>query len=201
MEVGVRILELESRLSKSLAREEALASRDSLTGLPNRRALYDRLREELSHAKRTRTSVGVIMVDLDHFKHINDQFGHAAGDEALRRVAKALLAHRRDYDFTGRWGGEEFLVILPGATLADAGRVAERIRTAIQAIELPMGGTEPVRLRASLGVAAARPAVLPVGLDELLGSADDAMYRAKREGRNRVRLHADGREAPGTGPS
>jgi len=199
MGVGVRILELETRLREALAREEALATRDSLTGLPNRRALYDRARAELNHAARTRTSVGLIMVDLDHFKRINDQFGHAAGDEALRRVAEVLQRNRRDYDFTGRWGGEEFLTILPGASLAQAGLVAERIRSAIQSIELKVGGLDTVELRASFGVAAARPAAFPIGLDELLGSADDAMYRAKREGRNRVRLQADEGPAPAPG--
>jgi diguanylate cyclase (GGDEF)-like protein len=195
--VGVRILEVEGRLSDSLAREEALASRDSLTGLPNRRALYDRARSELSSAARARTSVALIMLDLDHFKRINDQFGHAGGDEALRRVAEVLREHRRDYDFVGRWGGEEFLVILPGASLAQAGLVAERIRTAIQSIDLRLGGPDTVTLRASLGVAAARPAAFSNVLDELLRSADDAMYRAKREGRNRVSLHADGRATAG----
>jgi two-component system chemotaxis response regulator CheY len=200
MGVGARILELERRLRESLAREEALATRDSLTGLPNRRALYERARVELSRATRTRTSLGIIMVDLDHFKLINDQFGHAAGDEALRRVADVLQKNQRDYDFTGRWGGEEFLVVLPSASLAQAGLVAERMRSAIQSIELQVGGSEPVKLRASLGVAAARPTAFPIGLDELLESADDAMYRAKQEGRDRVRLHGDRAAAQGAGP-
>jgi len=190
MGVGARILDLEQRLSASVAREEALALLDSLTGLPNRRGLYERAQAELSRARREKGSVSVIMMDLDHFKEINDQFGHAVGDEALRRVAKVLQENRRDYDFTGRWGGEEFLVILPGASLVQAGLVAERLRSAIQSIELTVGGQGTVGLRASFGAAAACPATSPVGLDELLERADDAMYRAKREGRNRVRFHA-----------
>jgi diguanylate cyclase (GGDEF)-like protein len=189
MGVGARILHLESRLSESLAREEALATRDSLTGLPNRRALYDRARAELSRAARENGSVGVILVDLDHFKRINDQFGHAAGDEALCRVGEVLQRARREYDFTGRWGGEEFLVILPGATLAQAGLVAERIRTAMETITLRQEGATPIALRASMGVASASPAARPLGLDELLLQADDALYRAKAGGRNRVCLH------------
>jgi len=190
MGVGRRILDLEARLSDSLAREAAIANLDSLTGLPNRRALYDRARTELSRATREKRSLGVIMMDLDHFKEINDRFGHAVGDSALRRVAEVLQENRRDYDLAGRWGGEEFLVILPGTTLAQAGVVAERIRSAIQSIELQVGGQDPVTIRASLGAAAACPSELRVGFDELVERADHAMYQAKEEGGNRVMLHA-----------
>jgi two-component system chemotaxis response regulator CheY len=189
MGVGARILDLESRLSESLAREEALATRDSLTGLPNRRALYDRARAELSRAARENGSVGVILVDLDHFKRINDRFGHAAGDEALCRIADVLQRTRREYDYAGRWGGEEFLVILPGASLAQTGLVAERIRAAMETITLRQEGATPTPLRASMGVASASPAARPLGLDELLLQADDALYRAKAGGRNRVCIH------------
>jgi two-component system chemotaxis response regulator CheY len=190
MGVGARILQLEGRLSELLAREEALATRDSLTGLPNRRALSERTRVELSRAARARTSVGLILLDLDHFKRINDQFGHAAGDEALRKVAEVLQQNKRDYDFTGRWGGEEFLVVLPGTTLSQSEVVAERIRKVIQSVRLDFGGPEPVELRASLGVVCAQPATPPMAIDDLLLQADHALYRAKREGRNCVRLHA-----------
>jgi two-component system chemotaxis response regulator CheY len=189
MGVGARILQLEERLSASVAREEALAIQDSLTGLPNRRGLRGRAQAELSRAEREKGCVSVIMLDLDRFKGINDRFGHAVGDKALRRVAEVLQENRRDYDLTGRWGGEEFLVILPGASLAQAGAVGERLRSAIQSIELRVGGQDVVTLRASLGIAATYPAAHPVELDELLERADRAMYRAKREGGNRVRLH------------
>jgi two-component system chemotaxis response regulator CheY len=189
MGVGERILRLEARLSESLAREEALATRDSLTGLTNRRALSEFARVELSRAARARTSVGLILMDLDHFKRINDRFGHAAGDKALRQVAEVLQRNRRDYDCTGRWGGEEFLVVLPGTTLSQAETVAERIRESIQAARLDLGGPEAVQLSVSLGVACAPPASPPAELDDLLRQADAALYRAKQEGRNRVRLH------------
>jgi diguanylate cyclase (GGDEF)-like protein len=189
MGVGARILQLEKRLSESLAREEALATRDGLTGLPNRRALTDIARVELSRAARARTSVGLIVMDLDHFKRINDEFGHAAGDKALQQVAEVLQKSKRDYDYTGRWGGEEFLVVLPGTSLSQAAMVAERIRTSIQAVRLDLGVPGTVELRASLGVTCAPPVSPPVGLDDLLRQADAALYRAKREGRNRVRLH------------
>jgi len=189
MGVGARILDLETRLSESLAREEELATRDSLTGLPNRRALYDWARVELSRADREKRSVGVIMMDIDHFKPINDRFGHAVGDEALRRVADVLQKSKRDYDYTGRWGGDEFLTILPGTSMLQAGLVAERIRASIDKVRLGVGGADSVELRSSLGVACASPAVSPIGLDELLKQADDALYQAKAEGRNRVCLH------------
>ena len=188
--VGARILELETRLSDSLAREEELASRDSLTGLPNRRALYDRARAELNRAQREKKSLGVIMIDIDHFKPINDKFGHAAGDEALRRVAEVLQRSKRDYDFTGRWGGDEFLAILPGTSILQAGLVAERIRASIGLIRPAANGEEAVELQTSMGVACASPAFHPVELDELLKQADGALYRAKAEGRNRVCLHS-----------
>jgi two-component system cell cycle response regulator len=193
--VGARILELERRLSESLAREEALATRDSLTGLPNRRALYDRARVELSRAARAKTSVGLILVDLDHFKRINDEYGHAAGDEALRRVAEVLQRNKRDYDHTGRWGGEEFLVVLPGTSLSQTAMVAERIRTSMATVKLDLGGERAVDLRASLGVACAPPTSPPVDLDDLLLQADDALYRAKAEGRDRVCFHQPTRQA------
>jgi two-component system cell cycle response regulator len=188
MGVGARILALETGLSASLAREEALSSLDSLTGLPNRRALCARALAELSRAERARTSVGIIMMDIDHFKEINDRFGHAAGDDALRQVAAALQKNKRDYDFPGRWGGEEFLIIVPGASLAQAAVVAERVRASVEMVELQ--GTGAGELRSSLGVAAASPALRPIGFEELVQQADDAMYLAKATGRNRVCLHS-----------
>ena len=189
MGVGARILDLETRLSESLAREEELATRDSLTGLPNRRALYDWARVELSRADREKRSVGVIMMDIDQFKPINDRFGHAVGDEALRRVADVLQKSKRDYDYTGRWGGDEFLTILPGTSMLQAGLVAERIRASIDKVRLGVGGADSVELRSSLGVACASPATSPIGIDDLLNQADGALYQAKAEGRNRVCLH------------
>jgi diguanylate cyclase (GGDEF)-like protein len=188
MGVGARILALETGLSESLAREEELSALDSLTGLPNRRALRARALAELSRAERERTSVGIVMMDIDHFKEINDRFGHAAGDDALRQVAAALQNNKRDYDFPGRWGGEEFLIIVPGASLEQAAVVAERARASVELVELRGSGAG--ELRASFGVAAASPAIRPIGFDELVQQADDAMYRAKATGRNRVCLHS-----------
>jgi two-component system cell cycle response regulator len=128
------------------------------------------------------------MMDIDHFKEINDRFGHAAGDDALRQVAAALQKNKRDYDFPGRWGGEEFLIIVPGASLAQAAVVAERVRASVEMVELQ--GTGAGELRSSLGVTAASPALRPIGFEELVQQADDAMYLAKATGRNRVCLHS-----------
>jgi diguanylate cyclase (GGDEF)-like protein len=188
--VGARILDVEGRLKESLAREEALATLDSLTGLPNRRALSDRGHAELSRAARDSASLSLIMLDLDHFKSVNDRFGHAAGDECLRRVAEVLQGSQRAYDYSGRWGGEEFLVIVPGASVDQACLVAERIRSAVESLQLRVGGSEPIRLRASLGVATASPATAPVTLDELVKRADEALYQAKAGGRNQFSFHS-----------
>jgi two-component system chemotaxis response regulator CheY len=187
--VGARIVKLETGLSESLAREEERSGLDSLTGLPNRRALHARARAEMSRAEREKTSVGVVMMDVDHFKRINDQLGHAAGDDALRLVADVLRSGKRDYDFPGRWGGEEFLVILPGASLDHAVAVAERLRVSMSLVRLRLPGSEALVLESSFGVSSASPGKSPIGLDEFLRQADDAMYRAKAAGRNRVCVH------------
>jgi two-component system chemotaxis response regulator CheY len=189
MGVGARIVKLETGLSESLAREEERSGLDSLTGLPNRRALYARARAELGRAEREKTNVGVVMIDIDHFKQINDRLGHAGGDGALRLVADALRSGKRDYDCPGRWGGEEFLVILPGASLEHAAAVAERIRASMSALRLGVPGSEALVLESSFGVSSASPGTRPIGLDELLRQADDALYRAKAAGRNRVCVH------------
>ncbi len=189
MGVGARILQLEARLAESLAREESLATRDPLTGLPNRRALTEIARVELSRASRARTNVGLILVDLDHLKRINDEHGHASGDEALRRVAEVLRRNKRDYDYAGRWAGDEFVVILPGTSLTQAEIVAERIRSSIQEIVLDFGDAGRVPLSASVGVACAPPARPSIELEVLVQQADAALYRAKLDGRNLVRLH------------
>jgi len=195
MGVGARIVKLETGLSESLAREEERSGLDSLTGLPNRRALYARLRAEMSRAEREKTSVGVVMMDIDHFKRINDRLGHAGGDDALCLVADGLRSGKRDYDFPGRWGGEEFLVIVPGASLDDAAAVAERIRVSMGLIRLRSPGSEALVLESTFGVSSASPGTRPIGLDEFLRQADDALYRAKAAGRNRVCVHA-GNAAP-----
>lgn len=162
---------------------------DPLTGLANRRGLEERLRSELVAAQQGRVHLALVLVDLDHFKGINDQWGHEAGDQALQAVARVVQESVRPGDAPGRWGGEELLVVLPGASLGVAAEVAERIRRGVEAAEVYWKG-RPIEIRVSAGVsgypdAVARP-------DQLLATADAALYHAKRNGRNVVAVAAEG---------
>jgi len=188
--IGKRILNLETRLSESLARLEELAMRDGLTGLFNRRALYQHSEGELSRARREHFPLSLVMLDIDHFKMVNDQHGHLVGDQALKVVADIITHSKRPYDWAGRWGGEEFLVVLPNTGLNEARIVAERIRenVARASVTLPDHNNH-LHLHISLGVTstASRPDA-NLALDQLLHQADEALYRAKRAGRNQVCL-------------
>jgi two-component system cell cycle response regulator len=165
-------------------RLEVLALTDSLTQTLNRRALMDRLDSELDRARRYALTLSLLMVDLDHFKAVNDSFGHLAGDEALRGVARVLQREARSVDVVARYGGEEFVVILPETGEDGAVKVAERIRARVaeQATEglLPMPA-----LTVSVGVATVLSTQIQAP-EELISLADDALYRAKAQGRNRV---------------
>jgi diguanylate cyclase (GGDEF)-like protein len=165
------------------ARLLTLAETDELTGLANRRRLIERGRAEIARARRFGHPVTAMMIDLDHFKALNDTHGHAAGDRALKQVADVCRDTLRDIDLVARSGGEEFAVLLPETDLAKGLEVAERLRHAIYAIELPVG-PDGARIAASVGIAelGKDEAVL----DQLLARADKALYRAKAEGRNRV---------------
>jgi len=161
-----------------------VAIRDGLTNLYNRRFFAARLHAEVVAAQRAGTPLSVIMIDVDHFKRINDLWGHAAGDEVLQRVADTLISYVRPDDLSARFGGEEFVALLPGTPLAEAADVAERIRAAIAALQISSLVTaEAPQVTASLGVTALDPDVATV--DQLLQRADNAMYAAKAEGRNR----------------
>jgi diguanylate cyclase (GGDEF)-like protein len=154
-----------------------LADVDPLSGLSNRR----RLTADLEAG--AEAPLAAIMIDVDHFKHFNDTNGHAAGDEALRRVASLLADNVRPGDVVYRYGGEEFCVLLPGTSLEDAVVVAERVRTAVEAADIPGGQRQPAgRVTVSVGVARCEPG----GHDRVIDDADAALYRAKHGGRNRV---------------
>jgi len=168
-----------ARLMSELRR---LSRHDSLTELLNRRALDDLLRDEARRAIRANRPFSVLMVDADYFKGINDRFGHAAGDEALRHLAQILRAVMRDVDRVGRFGGEEFIVLLPGTSANEALHAAERLRDALLRRPWAWQG-EVLRLTVSTGVAAWRGPHDEVDL--LLKRADAAMYRAKSLGRDR----------------
>lgn len=165
------------------ARLQELARTDALTGLPNRRQFYERLRQELARAARDRTLLGVIYIDLDGFKSVNDSLGHALGDALLRRVAKRLNARLRRTDVLARLGGDEFTVIAPGLKIEqDACTVAETLLAAL-VVPFQLKGNE-CRIGASIGVATNRDTAISV--DKLLTRADEAMYMAKHGGKNRV---------------
>jgi diguanylate cyclase (GGDEF)-like protein len=169
------------------AKERSLL--DSLTGLWNHEEIVRILEQELDRAKRGGISVGVIMIDLDHFKGINDTYGHLTGDAVLRKIAEKLRSSLRSYEIVGRYGGEEFLLVLPGCDLRVAGEIAERIRKKIaaDAIDTPAGH---IVVTISLGVAVSSPerqSTAPF----LVNAADLALYRAKKNGRNRMEFALD----------
>ena len=165
---------------------------DTKTGLLNAGTWEREAATEVARAVRTHTSLAVALIDIDHFKAVNDSFGHLAGDRALRTVARALAIPLREYDLVGRFGGEEFALLLPQAKALDAYRIAERIRTHIGSMPITVSDdadAEPVRLSISIGVAAlgARwDSSSGAQLTELLAAADGALYQAKRNGRNQV---------------
>ena len=164
---------------------------DSKTGLLNAGTWEREAATEVARALRTHTSLAVALIDIDHFKTVNDSFGHLAGDRALRTIARALTIFLREYDLVGRFGGEEFALLLPQAKALDAYRIAERIRTHIGSMPITVSddpGAEPVRLSISVGVAVlgARDSRSDVQLTELLAAADGALYQAKRNGRDQV---------------
>lgn len=162
-----------------------LSQRDALTNTLNRRSLQEQAAQVLTHAGLNAQPVTLIMVDADHFKRINDEFGHQTGDAVLCHMVARIRPHLRSNDLLGRFGGEEFIVILPGLDTESAREVAERVRTGL--CKQPwQGDNEPVKLSASLGVACTEHH--GYAFDGLVAAADAALYRAKALGRNRVEL-------------
>jgi diguanylate cyclase (GGDEF)-like protein len=200
---GAASLENPQRLAMALADQIALALanlnlrdrlrsqsiRDPLTGLFNRRYLQESLERELRRAAREEKSLGVILIDLDHFKQFNDAFGHEAGDEFLRSLGEVLTARTRKEDIACRYGGEEFLLILPNATLSICRRRAEHIRKAARSLNVSLRGRSLGSISLSIGIA-----IFPqhgATTETLLRTADSALYRAKAEGRDRIVVPAD----------
>ncbi len=166
---------------------EMVSRIDGLTQLFNRSHWQSRLSEEFSRAARYQTPLSLIMFDLDHFKKVNDTYGHLGGDAVLCNVARVVRSSLRENDIAGRYGGEEFGIILPNTPEAGAMIVAERIRASIEASPIPFEERE-IKATSSLGVAEYRPGV--ADCEELIAQADAALYRAKEGGRNRVILHS-----------
>ncbi|BBL71103.1 biofilm regulation diguanylate cyclase SiaD [Methylogaea oryzae] len=160
-------------------REESL--RDSLTGLGNRRMLQNRLKAEASRLDRYRLPLTLVMVDVDHFKAINDTHGHDAGDKVLATIARVFEAGLRDYDICGRWGGEEFLIIMPEQASDVAGDIVERLRQTVESTNIRIG-EQVIGVTASFGIAHRHPGE---DVAETLQRADQALLTAKRAGRNR----------------
>jgi len=179
---STRLLVTQNRLvqMKDALRREA--SRDGLTALWNRKAIFEILDRELLRAERDQSPIGVIMIDVDHFKAINDSRGHAAGDAVLRIIASGIAAVVRPYDSVGRYGGEEFLIVAPGCGVAEAAELAERVRSHVAACSIIVGGSS-VAVSLSLGVATS---LQGTNSEQLLHAADTALYQAKNAGRNRV---------------
>lgn len=173
-------------LSNIKLREKLLyqSIRDPLTGLFNRRYLEETLDRELSRAMRNNTSIGVIVFDVDHFKHFNDTFGHEAGDLVLKEFGPLIKEHHRREDIACRYGGEEFVLVLPGATLEVTQQRAEALRESAKRLQLSLREQSLGNVSLSLGVAVYPESGLTA--DSLIRAADDALYRAKHEGRDRV---------------
>jgi diguanylate cyclase (GGDEF)-like protein len=184
LRAGRRILALQGALISARDALRFQATHDPLTGLWNRLAATDSLRRELARGKRNQTPVSVILGDLDHFKGINDTYGHLAGDAALREVAKRLRKCARVYDTVARYGGEEFLLVLPECDMEGALHLAQRLRESFERDLLDLPDAR-VRQTVSLGVAGlmAKDGALA---SELIRAADQALYRAKDLGRNRI---------------
>jgi len=186
------LLEATRQQHEALHEAETRATTDPLTDLPNHRTVMGRIEEELSRCQRIETLCAVLFIDLDHFKHINDTYGHRAGDTVLREVARRLMILVRLEDLVGRYGGEEFAILLTDTTLDRAKHVAERVRLALA--ETPcLWETEEnelsplsIPITASIGVAVYREH--GITREALIEAADRAMYHAKHTGRNRVCL-------------
>jgi diguanylate cyclase (GGDEF)-like protein len=174
------------RLAHELERErdraEKLARTDELTGLNNRRAFYELCQAAIGQAKRYSHPASLLLADVDHFKAVNDAFGHAAGDEVLRVIAQLIREHHRSTDISGRLGGEEFAVLLTETPLSEALVMAERLRSEVDAHALHRDGAT-IRITLSVGVTALEDGQT---LDQLIANSDVALYEAKRGGRNRV---------------
>jgi two-component system cell cycle response regulator len=179
LRVGKRILELHEQLV-------AQATHDSLTGLLNRSAILEVLQKELIRSVRGKNTVAVIMTDLDHFKHVNDTYGHLVGDAVLREAARRLSASLRAYDAVGRYGGEEFLVVAPSCSVAGGAELAERLRESICGAPIDASG-QTIFATMSFGVAATCSIKK---VNQLLSAADEALYAAKKAGRNKVEVNS-----------
>lgn len=185
LQVGERIIRAQRELLEMRERLQFQASHDSMTHLWNNAAIAEILAKEMKRAKRQGTPLSVCLTDLDFFKRVNDTYGHLAGDEVLRVSASRMLEAVRDYDFLGRYGGEEFLAVLPGCSATDALGTAERMRNALCSRPV-LSDSVQINVTGSFGVSEWHPALT---VKDLLSRADLALYAAKAAGRNRVQVY------------
>ncbi|MBI3348865.1 MAG: GGDEF domain-containing protein [Burkholderiales bacterium] len=178
-----RLADQREELARALAQLQAIATRDELTCLPNRRQMQALMDQELLRSLRHHHDFCIAIADLDHFKHVNDEHGHAAGDTVLRAFAQTGQAAMRATDVLARWGGEEFLVLLPDTAMPPALGGMERLRQQIAAMRVDVGGGAPVAITVSIGLTGHRRGDT---LAQTLERADQLLYRAKAEGRNRT---------------
>ena len=183
LRAGKRIIDLQMHLLQAREELRERANKDLLTMLPNRPAIAAALERELARCHRDRRTVGVILLDIDHFKRINDTYGHFAGDAVLRETASRLRHNMRPYDQVGRYGGEEFLVVLPNCDLEQAASQAERMRYRLGSASMLVDGAE-MHVSASFGVTVSDGSERSP--DVFVRVADEALYRAKNSGRNCV---------------
>ncbi len=183
LRAGQRIIDLQMKLLTAQEELFERANKDLLTMLPNRPAISAALEMEISRCHRDRRTVGVILLDIDHFKKINDTFGHFTGDAVLRETASRLRCNMRPYDQVGRYGGEEFLVVLPNCDLEQAAVQAERMRHRLHSATMMVDGSE-MRVSASFGVTVSDGSERSP--DVFVRVADEALYKAKASGRNCV---------------
>jgi two-component system cell cycle response regulator len=188
LRVAERIVTLEQRLRRTLESKARQAASDALTGLSNRRTFDRRLNAEFKRARRFSEPISVLLIDADHFKQVNDQYGHHVGDEVLRRLAATLRENLpREYDLIARIGGEEFAALLPHTSRDDAAVVAERLRSAIESSSIQTAaGKLNVTISVGVGSLLNRASTEPQTTLDVLDEADRALYESKRLGRNRV---------------
>jgi two-component system cell cycle response regulator len=190
LRAGLRILRLEDDLVAAREEMQFKATHDALTGLWNRGAILDMLQRDTARARRELSSVTILLCDIDHFKSVNDTHGHAVGDDVLREGAKRFLESIREYDAAGRYGGEEFLILLPGCPSLKTPQRAEQVRLAFSAHPFNTAAG-PLDVTVSIG-AVSTGEWNSASTEELIRLADDALYRAKKQGRNRSEVASPG---------
>jgi diguanylate cyclase (GGDEF)-like protein len=184
--VAIGLMKLLHELNAARALAQTLANTDALTGALNRRHFHDMGSQIVGRARQDATPTSVLLMDIDDFKQVNDRHGHCTGDAVLQMFARQCMKSLRPQDMLARWGGEEFVALLPATAPADAVRISERLCKAIADGRVVGTGGTPMGVTVSIGVAAS--AGVAAELDALLAQADAAMYRAKRKGKNQVAL-------------